>query len=162
MIELLHRGLSRAHERGESELRVGYLSHGEESGVYVGAAMAGKNSAAGPLGVSGAEAVALLRYVADEGYVRLGRGSRLSGYTGLVTVEYVTPAGLLEIGELPDPRETFLVGLEAAIRALRADARMPEDARKKGIAWLEEGKETGRPFSVETIRAMLGAGTPAL
>jgi hypothetical protein len=161
MIELLHRELNKAYEQGESELRIVYSSGGEP-GIYPGGNTAPQNNAANRLGVSGGEAVGLFKYVCREGYVRLSYGSDLSKTVDFVTVEYIAPRGLLEIGELPNPHERFLMGLEAAIQAIREDDRMSPETKKKGIDWLEEGKQLGRPLAVDVIKAMFRGELPIL
>lgn len=69
--------------------------------------------------------------------------------------------GLAQIGELSDPQERFLLGLEAAIQAIREDDRIPEEEKRRGIDWLEEGKQIGRPLTIEVIKAIWRGDLPA-
>jgi len=162
MIELLHRGLCEVWERGGSELRVEYSGSRHSTGVYIGRRHATGSSVAKRLGVSGGEALALFRYVCNQGYVVLAPGSNLSNQADSVPIQYIAPAGLLEIGELPDPHARFVAGLEAAIQAIREDARMPEEEKQRGIDWMEEGKQVARPLAVEVIKAMFRGELPML
>ena len=60
-----------------------------------------RNNAAHLLGVNEGQALGLFRYVCREGYVGLSYDSDLSKSFNYVTVDYIKPPGLLEIGELP-------------------------------------------------------------
>src|SRR5215210_1304155 len=103
MIELLFTELQKADDQGEAELRVTY-SRGENPGIYPRSNTSPENNAAQRLGVSGGEAVRLFMYVCREGYVAPGYGSDLSSTFNDVPIDYIAPAGLLEIGKLPDPQ----------------------------------------------------------
>lgn len=162
MIELIHRQLKKAYEQGESQLRVDYYAGGESVGVYMGSVSDPERAAARTLGVSGGEAVSLFRYVCRQGYVSLNPRSDISSSFGLVIVESISNRGLLEIGELPDPQQRFLMGLEAAIQAIREDDRIDQETKEKGIDWLEEGKQLGRPLTVEVIKAIWRGELPFL
>jgi hypothetical protein len=96
MIELMYRKLQKAYEQGESDLGVVYIAGSEDVGVYLRDNTASENNVAKVLGVSGGEAVGLFRYVCREGYVGLSLGSHLSSTFNRVTVDYITPLGLLE------------------------------------------------------------------
>jgi hypothetical protein len=69
-------------------------------------------------------------------------------------VEYLTEKGLREIGELPDPREELLLGLEAAIASLGEDPRLSEEEKRQKIDWLQQIVDAGRDLTVEGIKAL--------
>ncbi|HVF01007.1 MAG TPA: hypothetical protein VNA27_06665 [Rubrobacteraceae bacterium] len=110
MIELLHRRLQEANEKGKAALEVEYKSVRDGVGVYIEGAKTSKGNTSQLFGVNGAEALRLFRYVCYEGFVRASSQSDLSNSYGLVAVETVSRFGLLEIGELPDPKEYLLSG----------------------------------------------------
>lgn len=53
------------------------------------------------------------------------------------------------------------MGLEAAIRAIREDERISKEKKRRGIDWLEEGKQIGRPLTIEVIKAIWRGDLPA-
>ena len=150
MIELLHRELQKANEQGRPRCVSTTGQGGSDVGVNVGSGP----TAAQALGVSGGESVSLFRYVCSQGCVLTSPQSDLSRSFSMVTVESISNRGLLEIGELPDPQQRFLMGLQAAIQAIREDDRINPEDKEKGIDWLEEGKQLGRPLTVEIIKAI--------
>ena len=54
-----------------------------------------------------------------------------------------------------------LDGLGAAIQAMREDGCMSPEKKEKGVdCWVEEGKQIGRHFTVEVIKAMFRGELP--
>lgn len=155
LLEFLNRELGEAQKQGESVLMVEFIDSGPAVGLYVGLA---NDNVAELLGMSGGEAVGLLRRLSADGYVRVDFGRHSS--FGRARVESLTDKGLREIGELPDPQERFLLGLEAAIRAIREDESIPGPERSRRIDVLEEAKQIGRPLAVDIIKAMFRGEIP--
>lgn len=154
MIQLLYRELNKASEQGRADLKVEYKNGRDSVGVSIAGNKAPEDDVAHLLSVSDAQAVRLFRYVCREGFVHVSPQSDLSRSHSLVSVENISDSGLLEIGELPDPQQRFLMGLEAAIQAIREDDRIPYEEKKRGIEWAEEGKHLARPLVVEVFKAM--------
>jgi hypothetical protein len=73
----------------------------------------------------------------------------------IVTVEFITDAGLREIGELPDPQVQLTQRFDAAIEAIQRDRSIPEVEKKPKIDWLEEGKIVARTLTIDAIKAIL-------
>ncbi len=155
MLEFLSQKLEKVQGQGESALMVEFIDYGPTVGLYVGPA---NDSVADLLGMSGGETVGLLRRLGYDGYVRVDFGRSRS--FGRARVESLTDKGMREIGELPDPQERFLLGLEAAIRAIREDESIPGPGRSRRIDVLEEAKQIGRPLAVDIIKAMFRGEIP--
>ncbi len=157
MIELLFQELEKAYEQGNSALEVHYKTLGENVGVDVRAYSGQQTNAADALGVPGGEALNLFRYVCNEGLVHVGPQSDLSSSIGMVIVENISNQGLLEIGELPDPKERLLSGLKAALQDIQQDPMLkPEEKEEK----LNAGREAiafVRGLAVEvSARVLMG------
>ncbi len=158
MLEILHRLLSEERERGNISLRLVLNPWG---GLSVWGSDDGTNVAE-DLGISGAEAVGLFRRLDADGFIHANYGGK--GYSRemltLVFVDSLTEKGLREIEELPDPEERLVLGLEAAIRAIREDESLPGPERSRRIDVLEEAKQIGRPLAVNIIKAMFRGEIP--
>lgn len=68
--------------------------------------------------------------------------------------------GLRAIGELPNPQESFVAGIEAVIRAIKEDESISEPEKARKIDALEETKQIGRPLVTQFIWAMLKGDIP--
>lgn len=78
----------------------------------------------------------------------------------MVFVRGLHEKGLRSIGELPDSQESFVAGLEAAIRAIRGDESIPNPERERRAAVFEEAKQIGRPLAVDIIKAIFKGDIP--
>lgn len=115
-------------------------------------------------GMSKTEAVYGVKQLVDEGYVTLVHMSKeiTPAPWLLIVPQSLTDKGLIALGEMPDPQERFIVGLEAAIRAIREDGQMEEPEKKRRIDVLEEAKQIGRPLAVDIIKGILKGDFPIL
>lgn len=158
MIELLYQELNKANEQGRADLLLEYKSGRHGVGVSIAHKNAPEDDVAHLLGVSGAQAVKLLRYVCSEGFVRVRSDSELDRSHGLVLVQSISRAGLLEIGQVPDPKALLLSGLEAALRDVQQDPTLnPEEKEKK----LDAGREAIafiRSLAVEVATKVIVGG----
>jgi DNA-binding MarR family transcriptional regulator len=154
MLEILHRLLSEERERGELSLRL-VLSPWGGGGIPV-RGRADAKDVAKELGVSGPEAVGLFRRLVADGFIHADYGDKgyRRGTFTLVLVDSLTEKGLREIEELPPAEERLMLGLEAAIRAIREDGSMAQVEKRRRIDVLEEAKQIGRPLAVEIIKAI--------
>jgi glycerate kinase len=81
---------------------------------------------------------------------------------GMAYVRGLHTKGLRAIGELPNPQESLVAGIEAAIQAIREDRQIEEAEKKRRIEVLEEAKQIGRPLAVEVIKGMFRGELPLL
>jgi hypothetical protein len=70
--------------------------------------------------------------------------------------------GLIEIGELPDPRERLILGLDAAMRSIQRDPTLTDEEKKRRIDWFEEAKIMVRTLGVETVKAIWRGDLPLM
>jgi len=158
MIALLHRELQKAYEQGKSALEVHYKTSGENVGVDVQAYTGQGENAALALGVPGGEALSLFRYVCNEELVHVSPQSDLSSSIGIVIVEDISNRGLLEIGELPDPKERLLSGLETALRDIQLDPMLKPEEKEEKLNAGREAIEFIRGLAVEVSARVLMGG----
>ena len=111
------------------------------------------------LGIGGDEAYGRLRELETDGFLRLSFDSGGPEAGGMVGMS-ITERGLQAIQKLPDAQETWMQGLEAAIRTLREDDSVPEEERQRKVDVLEEAKHIGRPLVVEVIKGMFRGDIP--
>jgi hypothetical protein len=100
----------------------------------------------------------------DEGYInaQLQKGVLGGPAFSSALVRGLTEKGLIEIGELPDPTERLVLGLDAAIRVIQRDPTLDEEERRRRIDWFEEAKFVVRTLGVETVKAIWRGDLPAM
>ncbi len=157
MLDRLNQELVETHAQGEVEVRLRLVYGPPQSGVHVHRTGA---DIAQDVGINGAEAVSLNSRLDADGYINISWDRHPGATMRSVVLEHLTDRGLIEIGELPDPQQRFFMGLEAAIRAIREDDRLSQEEKKRGIDWLEEGKQISRPIAIEVIKAIFRGELP--
>jgi hypothetical protein len=103
---------------------------------------------------------AKFKELVDLGYLRarLGRGMHGGPTFSLAIVEGLTNLGLLEIGEIPDPRQRLIDGFEGAIREIEADPGMNDQEKKRRVDWGHQAIEFVRGLGVAgAARIFFGA-----
>ncbi len=108
------------------------------------------------LGISGTEAIVLLKDLETDGCLRLDYAS--SGPfvdAGEVTVSF-TEKGLTAIGVLPDPQKTLLEKLDAIEGAVNDLRGVSPDEQKSAIDAVEELKNFVRTLPPESAVELLG------
>jgi hypothetical protein len=144
--------------RGSKHVPAGvYLSNPEKTH--------GQQDIAGALGLRPAEFAIRLARLEHSGYVRLvwptyeDHRHRRRPYppetAPVVQVTFVTEAGLVVIGELPDPQAQLISGFEAAIEAIKYDRSLTDREKRQKINWLQEGTVIARTLSMDAIKAIL-------
>lgn len=122
-------------------------------------------------GIGGSKAIRIFQQLHKEGYFDGNLGKPLYSVTmrGKVyssvpfydaLVSHVTDKGLREIGRLPDPREEYLLGLNAAILSLRQDATLSEEEKRQKINWLQQMVDVGKQLTVEGIKSIWRGDIP--
>jgi hypothetical protein len=117
-------------------------------------------------GISAAKGVRLFQQLYQEGYFAGSIGKPVFAATVrgqfyksipfmMARIDYVTEPGLREIGQLPDPREELLMGLEAAIASVRKDPRLDEEEKRQKINWLQQIVDVGKQLTVEGVKSVL-------
>jgi hypothetical protein len=155
MLAVLNRALTEAERAGEPGLMV-MISRGggTEAGVYLDNTE--RINLAEELGFGGGETVSLFRWAEAAGYMRPGYGSGgREADTPIAFLEYLEPEGYALIGELPDPQEKLILGLDAAIRAIQQDPTMDPGEKQRKIDWFEEFKIVARTLTIDTAKAVL-------
>jgi hypothetical protein len=93
------------------------------------------------LSLSGGEAIGLFIWLEEADYIRPEwRYGKRRREEGSGTLDCLTERGYELLGELPDPQERLILGLEAASRAIARDPNLSPDEKGRRIDWLEEGK----------------------
>jgi hypothetical protein len=114
------------------------------------------SSIAEDCGLSLEEAARILRMLAEERYIHAEFGSPTGMYSfNMVKVYDLLDRGRIEIGDLPDPQERFVAGLEKAIAAIRADQTLSDETKERRIR-LAQGaidfvRETGSHVAANII-----------
>ena len=185
LLKFLHRRLLQHWAEGNSSLKIwikrsdvhqegGFFSAAKhvQAGVYVNEppdTSSRKEEISRELGVLPAEFALRLerleqsRYVSLTGQPYTGEQQRYLNYpmykppssSDYVNVDFVTEAGLIVIGELPDPQAQLIRGFESAIEAIKHDYRLTEAEKRQKINWLQEGTIIARTLSMDAIKAIL-------
>src|SRR5215210_2112472 len=155
---------TRVTENWRGKTQSGVASGFAKAGVYVcntGGQPTNTNIAQ-ELNLRPVELVMLLARLEESGYVDLRWASYLAKARGSsvweahthsptsaprVWVNFVTEAGLVYIGELPDPQAQLIRGFEAAIEAIKHDRSLTDREKRQKINWLQEGTVIARTLS---------------
>jgi hypothetical protein len=123
-----------------------------------------KRWASGIEGMSTTEAKYSLKQLVDEHYVTCVHMPTELSYEPFVHLvpQSLTEKGLLTIGEMPDPQERIILGVEAAMRSIQRDPTMDAAEKQQKIDWLEEFKHVVRSLTVETAKAVLRGNLPPM
>jgi hypothetical protein len=112
--------------------------------------------------MSKVEAVYIVKQLIDEGYftsVYEAREITPEPWT-YIKPQSLTEKGLVAIGEMPNPQERLILGLQAATSAVEKDRSLSPADKKRKIDWLEEGKFVVRTLGVEVARAVWRGDLP--
>ncbi len=134
MLRLLYDALDGAQERGKVQLMVEFYTH--NGGVLEISET--RQNLGDELGLSAAQAAALLRQLDRDGYIHLdysSQGPRAD--FGLVTLDHFTEKGKVAIGELPEPHERLVESLDALAAALEREDLTPKQ-REQGRRVVQE------------------------
>ncbi len=168
MLEFLHRALDESLNRTDPGLVLEFhnLPPHEELESYNTLAsydgsprltvFATKVDVARELGISGKEAIGLLKDLEADGCLQLDYVS--SGPfvdAGEVTVSF-TEKGLTALGTLPDPKETLLAKLDAIAGAVSELHSVSPDDKKSAVDAVEELRSFVRNLPPETAIELLG------
>lgn len=109
---------------------------------------------------------ALYRFVrlVDEGFINAKLDTTIKGGPPFSSAQVrgLTNKGLIEIGEVPDPQERLILGLDAAMRSIQRDPTLTDEEKKRRIDWFEEAKFMVRTLGVETVKAIWRGDTPVM
>ncbi len=158
MLARLKQEVDAACERGEPEVRLQIIRVTEAAGISLRGTTTRLEK---DLNISGAEVVSLFNRLCREEYV-LADFAKSGGVEQTVVLHSLSTKGLIEIGDLPDPQQRFLMGLEAAIRMIRDDQSLAPEEKKRKIDWLEEGKFIIRTSGVEVAKALWRGDLPLM
>jgi hypothetical protein len=168
MLQFLHRALEEHQNRGDVGLVLEFYNPPPHEGLdsyntlprYDAAprmtVFGTKVDVAQELGISGAEAIGLLKDLETDEYLSLNyAGSGPYVDAGEVVVDF-TEKGLSAIGVLPEPNETLLAKLDDIAQALRDLEGVHFDEKSSAIAAMEDLKHFVRALPPQSAVELLG------
>jgi hypothetical protein len=168
MLEFLHRALDEHQNRGDVGLVLEFYNPPPHEDLDSYNTLPRYNAAprmtvfgtkvdvAQELGISGAEAIGLLKDLETDEYLNLNyAGSGPYVDAGEVVVDF-TEKGLSAIGVLPDPNETLLAKLDDIAQAVSNLEGIRLEEKRSAVAAVEELKDFVRALPPQSAVELLG------